>query len=664
MAKPHIKLKVKPEMGEIATIQRDVTRALTFGGVLENLDDTLRSRGRGKGLKIYDELERDCHAFAVLMKRRLAVTSRPWQVDAASESDLDKQAAELVERQFTNLGKANENEHGLITGFDYTTENLLDATLKGYAVSEVMWEARDNELVAARIIPRDQRRFVFDEDSKLRMLTREKLWDGIELPARKFIVHRFGAKDGSPYGLGLGHKLFWPVFFKKQDITFWLVFADKFGSPTAIGKYPPGSQKTEQDKLLQALKAIAQDAGIIVPEGMVVELLEAARAGSIDTYEKLARYMDEQISECVLGESLSTTPKPTGIGSGASDVQNEVRLEVAQADADLLSDTLNATLVRWIVDFNLPGAGYPTVKRVFEEEEDLELRSNVDQRLHEMGYEPAEVTYIDDTYGGKWKKKAAAPALDMGTRLARQQGRREPGAEFAEQSEIDDQQLLAQAAGELAGDWRRQLGPRVAELLAMAEESGDMVTFRERLAELAGADPAAPLVEGLERSAFTAQLLARTAGAGGTVDLAESRRAPSGASPTLTIAVDSKMHERLAEVIDRNTESNAQFAENVSRSMESLGTQNRDLVQSLMKAVAAAVARPQPQIKVVMPADFSEAVERQAESNERFVEAFGRQLAAWHERLIEAIGKLTRPRKRTIELPDGRVFKSIDEEVN
>ena len=381
---------------EIATIARDTTR-FAFGGVMENLDDTLKTRGGSKGLKIYDELERDCHAYAVLQKRKLAVIARDWEVLPASDSALDTRAADLVRRQLAGMG------------FDKLSAALLDATLKGYAVGEVMWAARGNELVAAELRPRDQRRFVFGSgQAELRLLTRESGMLGIELPERKFIVHQFGAKDGSPYGLGLGHKLFWPVFFKRQDIAFWLTFADKFGSPTALGKYPANTGLPEQKKLLDALSAIAQDAGVIVPEGMVIELLEAARSGSVDTYEKLARYMDEQISECVLGETMTTTGSSGGggMGSNQAGVQNEVRIELSKADADLLSDTLNATLVRWMVDLNLPGAGYPTVWRKFEQAEDLDRRSQVDERLHNMGYEPESVEQINTTYGGKWRRVA------------------------------------------------------------------------------------------------------------------------------------------------------------------------------------------------------------------------------------------------------------------
>src|SRR6266581_3591614 len=305
----------KPIEKEIATIERDVNR-LFFGNVLTNDDETLLTRGQGRGLKIYDELRRDAQAGAVLDKREFAVIARPWDVTPASRSASDMAAGELV-----------------------------DATLKGYAVGEVIWGLRGNLIVALDVIARNQRRFSFDLQRRLRLITREHLVEGEALPERKFIVHTVGGKEGSPYGKGIGSWLFWPVLFKRKDISFWLIFADKFGSPTSIGRYPAGTGQPEQEKLLNALRAIAQDAGIIVPIGTEIELLEAARAGSIDTYEKLARYMDEQISVAVLGETMTTGARAGGVGGGQANVHNEVRKEIAQADADLLSETLNKTLV-------------------------------------------------------------------------------------------------------------------------------------------------------------------------------------------------------------------------------------------------------------------------------------------------------------------------------
>lgn len=509
----------KPIMQEIASIERDIQRVF-YGRVLLNTDETLLSRGQGKGLKIYEELKRDAHAGAVLGKRKLAVTSRPWSLEPASDSARDKQAAELVKTAFEHLR------------FNHICKRLLEATLKGYAVSEVMWELREGQVLPRTVIARAPQRFVFALDGALHLRTPSNMFEGEPMPPRKFIVHRRGADDDNPYGAGIGGMLFWPVFFKRNTITFWLTFADKFGSPTAVGKYPPGADEGQQQKLLDALAALAQDAGVIVPQGMLIELLEAQRSGSVDTYEKLVRYMDEQMSKAVLGETMSTTAASTGLGSSQASVQNEVRLEVAQDDADELDETLNETLVRWIVDFNLPGAGYPLLKHDFSEPEDLAARATRDKTLVEMGWEPTE-QYMLDTYGEGWVKaeKPEPPPMLPGLGLPglpAPAGRRaSQGAEgdedvdeegaFAEGRPLqharrrnrEEQDTLAQAADALSRQWRAMHGRRVEDLLAMLEDTGDLALFRERMARLADEQPDPQAVETIARATFAGHLLGR-----------------------------------------------------------------------------------------------------------------------------------------------------------
>lgn len=494
------------ELQEIATVQRDITFPY-FGGRLNNRDETLLTRAN-RGIKTYDDIERDGHAYGVLQKRKLAVTARPWEVLPASESPLDKRAAEICTRQLKALN------------IDLLTVNLLDAILKGYSVGEIMWAVKGPEIVAKEVIARDQHRFVFGLDRALRMVTLENLLEGIALPDRKFICHSFGGKDGTPYGLGLGTRLFWLVFFKRRDVTFWLTFVDKFGSPTAVGKYPVGTPPGEQTKLLSALSAIAQDTGVIIPEGMLIELLEAQRSGSTDAYEKLAKYMDDQMSVCILGETMTTSSRSSALGQGGqANAQNEVRLELVRADSDLLSGTLNKTLLTWITEFNVPGATPPTLWRNAEEAKDLEAQATRDNIIYGMGFRPS-LKYINDTYGGEWTDAPKPPAQGLGARGLGLVKPPAPGAGAPAFAEGDagiataaaDQLAISDGADALSAEWQKTMGPRVDELTAMFAETHDLVTFRERLAALLKADPPPALVESLTRAGFTAALLGETAG--------------------------------------------------------------------------------------------------------------------------------------------------------
>lgn len=338
----------------IANARNDITIPF-FNATLQPADDTLIERGGGLGLKIYDQIERDTHAYAVLQKRKRLLLAREWDVDAASESTLDVEAADFVRETLQKLP------------FDDICEGLLDATLKGYAISEIVWKRDGSRIIPERVVTHDQRRFVFGEDWQPRLLTWQNMDRGIQLPARKFIVHRFGVKGNNPYGLGLGNRLFWAVLFKREGVAFWLHFLDKFAGPTIVGKSPVGSLPAEQQKLLNKLTEMRTSAATVIPLDAEVSFLEAARSGSVSYGEWMA-YWDKQITICVNGETLTTDIGANG-SRAASETHADILSLLVGSDGDMLSGTLKNQFAQWLIDYNFPGAGVPDIWRVKPEDE-------------------------------------------------------------------------------------------------------------------------------------------------------------------------------------------------------------------------------------------------------------------------------------------------------
>lgn len=396
---------------EIATVGNDPNRML-FGNRIQPEDATLASRGQAKGLWLYDELERDDQVATVLQKRKLALVGRRWEVEPAEDGN---PAAEAAAAMVTEVLGA--------IGIEGLVFEMLDAIMKGVSIIELVWGVRGGLVVPIAGKHRDPRRFAFAApeagggEAALRLLTRTRPIEGDALPARKMVVFRFGGRYDNPWGLGLGHQLFWPVFFKRQGVAFWLGGLEKFAQPTPLGRYPNGTPEDEQRKLLDALQSIATDAGVIVPEGMAIELLEAKRSGSFDSYEALARYMDEAIAKLVLGETL-TTSNGSGGSRALGEVQNEVRLEITRADGDMLAQTLNRTLVQWVVEVNMPAAPVPRLWWDVSEPRDLSSQADRDVKIASMGFRPT-IEYVTSTYGEGWVEAPAPPAPAAGDALAR-----------------------------------------------------------------------------------------------------------------------------------------------------------------------------------------------------------------------------------------------------
>jgi len=364
-----------------------------YMGVLRTNDPLLLERD-DTSLQLYKDLIRDGCVFRDLQKRKLALIGKDWQV---SPIDKDNAKATRDAQAVTDILKA--------INFDGVCLDLLEALLAGRAVSEIIWTRQDDYIVPARIPARAQRRFVFVQEvpntpPQLHMLTRENMLQGVPVPARKFIVHRVNPTDDNPYGTGLGLQLYWPVFFKRKGIVAWAKLNDRFGSPTPHGKYPNRASPKEKDTLAAALRAFSNDGFVMTPEGMDISLLESKLTGSVTTQQGLCEYMDDWISGVLIGRE----PKGNSGGAlaAASEERQDVRQDLVQADSDLLSETLNTTLVRWICEYN--GFEPCVMYRQIKKEKDTKQLAEADKLIYEMGFDLDENT-VRERYGEGWSKR-------------------------------------------------------------------------------------------------------------------------------------------------------------------------------------------------------------------------------------------------------------------
>ena len=493
----------RPQLGlEIATTGdgRDITRPYT-GPLLLPTDRVLRTRGGGN-LEIYEQVKSDWQVKACFEQRRNAVTSAEWQVDAASDRRVDKQAAEWARTQLERIG------------WDRITDRMLWGVFYGFSAAELIWEVQDGLLGWKSAKVRNRRRFKFAPDGALRLLTPQRMFDGEPAPAPYFWHIATGADhDDEPYGIGLAHWLYWPTLFKRNDITLWLTFLDKFASPTALGKFQPGASAEEKNRLLAALRAIRSESGVAIPEGMVIELMSAARSGTAD-YQAMHDAMDEAIAKAILGQTMTTED---GGSMAQAKVHMDVRQDIVKADADLICESFNLGPLRWLTMFNFPNAEPPRVYRILEEEEDLNTKAERDTKVMAMGFKPS-IEYVRETYGDHWEEKqpepepaaAAVPGAPVDPNAAFAQASEQIGIELQREEAQNRIDQMIDAANTASLDWRTFVGPRVEELQALLDQVDDLAQFRERVIELAEAPPNSDLADALARYQFAAQLLGRT----------------------------------------------------------------------------------------------------------------------------------------------------------
>lgn len=489
----------RPAMEELAKVRGTGTLVgQPFVELLQPDDSVLLTKGRD--YKLYRETLRDDACATAFNDRRLALLSKEWEVEPASDSAEDVAAADFMREELERIE------------WDRITDKMLFARWYGHAVGECLWMIDGDMIRLQDIRVRDRARFAYSNDGGVWLLSERGQWE--RLPERKFWVVSTGAdNDDAPFGLGLAHYCYWPVFFKRNGLKFWLVFVEKFGSPTAVGKIPGGKWEDEDLKaaVLDALLCFSSESAIVVPEEATVDLLEAARSGT-GTYDELYDRMDAALTKLVVGQTASSQGTAGKLGS--EELRSDVRLDLVKSDSDLVCMSFVRQVATWLTEWNFPGAKPPRVWRKVEPEEDIKALAEADKAVADLGFEPSE-DYIQERYGAHWTKKKTPDPLVPGPggllpkppRPAPGQ-RQDPAAEFADVGALatlkagrrGDQQAMKDAATYLADRYQDAIGERVDGLVALAEETGDYATFQARLLELVEELPPEGAVESVRRS--------------------------------------------------------------------------------------------------------------------------------------------------------------------
>jgi len=471
--------------------------------IVANNDDVLRRKGGNYG--VYQDLLRDDQVRSTWQQRRLSVTQAEWKVEPGATDGPSKSAAKFLEDTLKAIQ------------WDSITDKMLYTVFYGHGVAEMMWGSDGQRVTIEDIKVRDRARFLYDIDGGLWLA--DNAIDPIKMPDRKFWTASTGSDHSdNPYGLGLAHSLYWLVFFKRNDVQMWLTALEKFGSPTAVGKAPAGklADADYRDRLHKMLAGFHTDATMVLPDDAQVELIEAFRKGTAD-YQGLQRAMDAAISKVTVGQTMTTDP---GSSRAQAEVHMEVRNDITKADAGLMNETFMQGPVRWLTEWNFPGATPPLVYRETEPEEDLNTRAERDQKIFGLGYEPTE-EYIKETYGDGWQKKQAPDLTAFpgtGNPADANNPQQAPGGApqaFAEMVDLishrqgrrTDQEAMKTAATRFASNYEGALGQRVAQLVQYAEHTGDLQEFEVKLRELLAEDPPAELVQKFERSGVFARLM-------------------------------------------------------------------------------------------------------------------------------------------------------------
>jgi phage gp29-like protein len=292
-----------------------------------------------------DMIERDAHLSAELHKRHLAILGLEWDILAPRHASAAEQAhAEWAKEVLQDT-----------PGFDDLLLSMMRAVGHGFAPIELTWNVQGREWLPA-FNARPQNWFRLNQArSEFRLADASA--DGLPLDRFAWILHQAGqARTGYLGRLGLLRTLAWPWLYKNYSIGDFAELLETYGLPIIIGKYPQGASEVEKDTLFSAVAALGHDARAIMPVDMQLEVLAAGGAAARQSVHlEMADWAEKSMSKAILGATLTSQADGASSTNALGLVHNEVRADIAAADAAQIAGTLTRDLIYPLLALNRGG---------------------------------------------------------------------------------------------------------------------------------------------------------------------------------------------------------------------------------------------------------------------------------------------------------------------
>lgn len=300
----------------------------------------------GQQAELFDQIEeRDGHLIGERSKRVNVITDVEMKTEPADDSAKAEEIADFVDQWITSQTDWDENKVA-----------LQDAVGKGYAGMELHWDVSSGQALPSKLEFQEQSNFLFRDHKGI--LIRHPLWISDEnpmgeaIPPWKMILHVYGGKSGHPTRSALHRVTAWWWMFKNYAVKDWITFAEVYGMPLRVGKYPAGANQEDKDALINALSSLGTDAAGIISDDTMIEFIKASEGkSSAEVFRDLASFGNKEISIAWVGQTLTADVGSVG-SKAAAQVHNEVRMDLIKADARALTSTVRSQLIRPIVGFN------------------------------------------------------------------------------------------------------------------------------------------------------------------------------------------------------------------------------------------------------------------------------------------------------------------------
>ena len=360
-----------------------------------------------KGLEVYDKMRRsDGTVRGTLRSIKTPALSGRWFVEAAGDTDLDKEIADFVWKNLT--------EYMSISWPQVLTEALLMCDF-GYYMFEKVWDNRviDGELrtVLSKLAPRhpmDVQDWKFDaHGGPKRVLmnppTTTSYQHAVPIDIEKLLVFTFDREAGNIEGISVLRSAYKHWYYIEQLYKIDAIQKERHAIGIPVIKLPVGykpEDKTAADELGRNIRTNERAHVVLPPNWDILMLkLEGQLVNALDSVEHHQAAIRENILVNFVVE-------------GAREEDLTMFLKASRFVADIVAETFNLYLIRQMVEYNWPDYDkYPKMKvRRIGESADWRTLSFALRNLIGAG-----VIIPDGTLEANLRDEMDLPALDKDT---------------------------------------------------------------------------------------------------------------------------------------------------------------------------------------------------------------------------------------------------------
>ncbi len=374
----------------VTTVSSRNEQASSTGGLdVDRVAAIIRLSENGNSSQFWqlcrDVVLQDAHIQALLFQRKNAVLGdeimvAPW--DKNNKADVEAaEAAELMLRHTPSL----------FAGITH----LLDSVLFPLSVVEKVYAPADpaipelgRRFAIADLVPVPYRLLGWNQDGQPVVHDKENTTGFVQAPPMdpaRYVLHRGHTLTSPDRFGGPMRAIFFLWLLSASATTWWARYLSRYGSPFMVGKTDSADEK-DRRILEAAISYSTQLGGIVLTGDSSLELKEAT-GGSDDAFEKFKTHCRREISRLILGQTLSSETAPTGLGSGTSELQGEVRDDIRKFDARCLGETIRSQIVaQWLVLNGYSGRP-PLISFAADTTEEVKRTSELIARLPASGLE-------------------------------------------------------------------------------------------------------------------------------------------------------------------------------------------------------------------------------------------------------------------------------------